>query len=225
MDAFEIYADPSFVGRYTRQVQGIDHPGFYERRATLSLLPPLRGQRVLDAGCGPGVYSLWLAQQGAEVTALDYSPAMLEMLRKQAGRRSPIRLLQADLSGPLPLPNQGFDLILCAMVLQHLRDWAPVLQEFRRLLAPGGRLVLSTTHPFADLLPETDYFSLAETGDDWPAYGVVMPCWRRSFSQIFADLHQAGLVLDQLLEPRAVDPDPFIANQPWVLCLSLRADY
>jgi len=53
----------------------------YERPATLSLLPDVRGLEVLDAGCGPGFYSEWLLDRGTEVTAIDVSPKMIDQAR------------------------------------------------------------------------------------------------------------------------------------------------
>lgn len=219
LDPYPIYCDERFVRRYSGVLGDIESLGFYERRAALELLGPVKGLNVLDAGCGPGVYSRWLLAQGARVTALDYSPAMLARLRSHRH----LRRVAADLSGPLPLEDGSFDRILCAMVLQHLRDWAPVLREFRRLLRPQGQIVLSTTHPFADLAPEADYFAVAGLLEDWPDYGVQMPCWRRSLARIFADVAAAGLLVESLSEPRAPSGDPFVCNQPWVLCLRLRA--
>ena len=54
---------------------------YYERPATLSLLPSVTGKKVLDAGCAAGWYSEWLIEKGANVIALDFSPSMIEKHR------------------------------------------------------------------------------------------------------------------------------------------------
>src|SRR6516225_6970499 len=59
-----------FADRYSAAVPTKPHNALYERPAMLSLLPDVRGRRVLDAGCGPGLYAEWLAQQGASVVAV-----------------------------------------------------------------------------------------------------------------------------------------------------------
>ncbi|HET91353.1 MAG TPA: class I SAM-dependent methyltransferase, partial [Chloroflexi bacterium] len=59
----------SMAEAYAARVDTKPHNAYYERPATLSLLPDIRGKRVLDAGCGPGVYAEWLAESGAEVVA------------------------------------------------------------------------------------------------------------------------------------------------------------
>jgi 2-polyprenyl-3-methyl-5-hydroxy-6-metoxy-1,4-benzoquinol methylase len=50
--------------------------------ATLSLLPDVNSRRVLDAGCGPGFYSEWLIEHGAEVVAVDAGLKMIELAKK-----------------------------------------------------------------------------------------------------------------------------------------------
>ena len=51
---------------------------YYERPATISLLPQVRDQKVLDAGCAAGWYTKWLLEKGASVIALDFSPNMID---------------------------------------------------------------------------------------------------------------------------------------------------
>jgi 2-polyprenyl-3-methyl-5-hydroxy-6-metoxy-1,4-benzoquinol methylase len=59
------------------------HNAFYERPATLSLLGDVAGKRVLDAGCGPGIYAEELVARGAEVVGFDASGRMVELARKR----------------------------------------------------------------------------------------------------------------------------------------------
>ncbi|MCH8877784.1 MAG: methyltransferase domain-containing protein [Chloroflexi bacterium] len=76
-----------------------------ERPATLSLLPDVKGKQVLDAGCGPGVYSELLVRRGAEVIAIDVSPAMVELAKARLGER--VRVLQVNLEEPLTFAGQS----------------------------------------------------------------------------------------------------------------------
>ena len=57
----------------------------YERPSTLSLLPSVHSVKVLDAGCGPGVYANWLVKNAAQVTAIDVSPSMVELAKRRVG--------------------------------------------------------------------------------------------------------------------------------------------
>lgn len=94
--------------------------------------------RVLDVGCGPGYIGSVLAGLGYSVVGID-SRADTNSLRS-AGYVEAIRLdIERE---PTPLRG-GFDLLIFAVILEHLRDPGGVLARFRMLLAPGGRLLLS----------------------------------------------------------------------------------
>ena len=82
LDAYNTLADA-----YASVVDTKPHNAYYERPATLSLLPDVNAKIVLDAGCGPGVYSEWLVDHGAKVTGVDASPPMVELAKRRlAGR-------------------------------------------------------------------------------------------------------------------------------------------
>lgn len=99
--------------------------------------------RVLDLGCGTGWFTRRLAELGsrARVTGVDLSPDMIRYARTRAS--SDIAWLAADAEA-IPLPAQSCDLIFSNLMIQWCADPKPVLRECRRLLRPGGRLVLST---------------------------------------------------------------------------------
>ena len=121
----------------------------YERPATIGLLGDVRGRRVLDAGCGPGTLSRWLAGQGAIVTAIDVSPEMVRIARDRLGDSA--RVIRADLARPLDFAaSASTDLIVSSLALHYLENWDAPLAEFHRILTPGGAVVFSTHHPAAD---------------------------------------------------------------------------
>ncbi len=100
-----------------------------------------RGDRVLDLGCGAGDIAADLAAGGAEVTAADVARAALD----RAARRHPelaLRLIAID--GPLPFEDGAFDAVWSSEVIEHVADTARWLSEVRRVLAPRGRLLLTT---------------------------------------------------------------------------------
>ncbi|MBM3774691.1 MAG: class I SAM-dependent methyltransferase [Acidobacteria bacterium] len=91
------------------------------------------GRRLLDIGCGEGYLAEMLAARGYRVTGVDCAPPSA----------SPgFEFLLADLERGLP-PLGRFDFILCADVLEHLRDPAALLRQVRLALAPGGQLLAS----------------------------------------------------------------------------------
>jgi 2-polyprenyl-3-methyl-5-hydroxy-6-metoxy-1,4-benzoquinol methylase len=70
-EAYDTLADA-----YASRVDTKPRNAYYERPATLSLIGEVAGKRILDAGWGPGVYSEWLLDKGAEVTAIDANEIM-----------------------------------------------------------------------------------------------------------------------------------------------------
>jgi ubiquinone/menaquinone biosynthesis C-methylase UbiE len=119
-----------------------------ERRleALLATLPPVR--RVLDVGTGTGRHALRWARQGAEVTAIDFSPHMLAVARRRARAENlPITFVEAPIERGLPFPAGQFDLVICALALCHLADLDQAVSECSRILRPGGYLLITDFHP------------------------------------------------------------------------------
>ena len=95
-----------------------------------------RGQRVLDAGCGNGVYLRALRDRGVDAVGCDLSYGML----RAAGER---RLVNGDVQA-LPFPDGAFDKVLAPHMLYHVPDRAAAAAELRRVLRSGGTLVAVT---------------------------------------------------------------------------------
>jgi ubiquinone/menaquinone biosynthesis C-methylase UbiE len=99
------------------------------------------GERVLDLGCGAGDLAADLARAGAQVTAADVAQAALD----RAGRRHPeLELRLIDIDEPLPFTDGSFDAVWSSEVIEHVADTARWLSEVRRVLVPGGRVLLTT---------------------------------------------------------------------------------
>jgi SAM-dependent methyltransferase len=201
LEAYEKLAE-----RFAALVDEKAENAFYEKPATLSLLPHVGGKRVLDAGCGSGRYCEWLLDSGAEVVGLDVSPAMIRQARRRVGKRAELRV--ADLGRPLDFLEDGtFDLVLAPLVLDYIEDWRPLFREFNRVLKGFGLLVFSCGHPFADYTrhPDADYFKTEYIEDEWRGFGVpvVVPCYMRPVGEILRALVETGFALEEFLEPRA----------------------
>jgi SAM-dependent methyltransferase len=204
-----------YAGAYAADVDTNVFNALYERPSTLGLVGDVQGKRVLDAGCGSGAHSRDLLDRGASVVGFDRSAAMLAEARARLGDRVPLH--QADLNEPLAFAETAsFDVVVAGMVLHYLRDWAPPLREFARVLRPGGYLVLSTHHPFVDfVLSESDnYYRVEEWAEVWDKGGTKMEMhfWRRPLEAIFSLLSEAGFRLDRVsegrVEPAAERRDP-----------------
>lgn len=105
------------------------------------------GERVLDVACGTGVIARLAAEQvgpTGSVTAVDLSPDMIAVASKQpTPTGAPIDWQVADAT-TLPLPDEGFDVVLCQMGLMFMEDRAGAVAQMRRVLDPGGRVVVNT---------------------------------------------------------------------------------
>jgi SAM-dependent methyltransferase len=127
-------------------------------------LGAVAGLRAIDLGCGTGRHSTWLASKGADVTAVDFSPGMLEKARAKPGAER-IRFLVHDLAERLPFDDASFDLVVSGLVLEHLADMDGFFAEARRLLGAGGRAVVSGMHPAMFLRGTRAHFHDPKTGE------------------------------------------------------------
>ena len=101
------------------------------------------GSRVLDAGCGASIFPIYLASTKHRTTAFDVQvPRGLDRLHGVF-----VQYIQGDLAA-LPLADSCFDAIFCISVIEHLGESSVLsaLQELKRVLRPGGRLLLTTDY-------------------------------------------------------------------------------
>lgn len=101
-------------------------------------------ERVLDAGCGAGHTALAFAPHVAEVVAYDLTPTMLEQVQHLASERGMQNVItrEGDVE-QLPFADGEFDLVVSRYSAHHWGNPAAALREFRRVLKPGGRFILS----------------------------------------------------------------------------------
>ncbi|SUA81268.1 Malonyl-CoA O-methyltransferase BioC [Nocardia otitidiscaviarum] len=183
---------------------------YYNRPAILELAGDVAGRRILDVGCGSGPLFAALRDRGATLTGIDSSARMLEHARRRLGGEA--NLLRADLADPLPFPDAAFDDVVASLVLHYLQDWAPPLAELRRVLASGGRLLVSVEHPFANFLAQrlagdtTDYFQTRNRIDEWTMGGQTarLSFWDRPLHAMTDAFTAAGFRISVISEPPAL---------------------
>jgi len=108
------------------------------RAATVKAVAPKAGEKILDLAAGTGTSSAALAKSGADVTAADFSPGMIEVGRR---KHPGITFVEADAMN-LPFADNEFDAVTISFGLRNIEDPKKALSEMFRVLKPGGRLVV-----------------------------------------------------------------------------------
>ena len=119
---------------------GLEPPDFALRKRFL-LDRVGAGERVLDVGCGEAIFASELARAGANVVGIDVA---CEPLRRARERDAELELALVDADGAWPFADASFDVVWAGETIEHVADTGAWLSETRRVLRPGGRLLLST---------------------------------------------------------------------------------
>lgn len=194
----------SFAEAYAAESESNLINGYYTRPAILDLAGDVAGRRILDVGCGAGPLLESLRDRGAVVTGVEPSIKMLELARQRLGED--VALHQGGLGGdPLPFPDGAFDDAIVCLVLHYLEDWKAPLAELRRVLVPGGRLIVAGNHPFVYKLqyPDADYFAPREYSEEYTFDGqsATLTYWHRPLHAMAAAFTEAGFRIAVISEP------------------------
>jgi len=161
-----------------------------QRRSVLAALDLSPGDDVLDIGSGPGFL---VCEMGAavgpngSVTGIDPSESMLA----SAGRRdAPVEFGPGD-ALVLPFPDEQFDVAVCTQVYEYVEDIAAALAEARRVLRPGGRL----------LVLDTDWDSIVWHSSDRERMQRVLTAWNEHLADPYLPRRLPGLLRAAGLEP------------------------
>ncbi len=177
------------------------------RRADL----PLAGARVFEAGCGTGLNTEYLAGQGAQVVAMDFSEAMLKRARSRVGHAE-VRFEVGDITRRWPAEDASYDLVIITLVLEHVEDLAPVFDQARRVLRKGGLLYIAELHPYRQLAGRQARFT--PSGSDKE---VFVPAWKHSISEFVSEAMRAGFELQRMAEPAFEDDEVPRLVQLWLV--------
>lgn len=187
----------------------------FEIPALFSLMPDLRGKKVLDLGCGFGEHCKRFIEDGAcQVTGIDISEKMLAVAEKENSdpRISYICMPMEDI-GRL---NGQFDMVVSSLALHYVEDFSGVVKNVYKILCEGGIFLFSQENPLCTCHSGGDRWTRDEKGEkiyvNLMNYGIEgeresvwfvdhVKKYHRTFSTIVNTLIEAGFTIEKLVEP------------------------
>lgn len=209
----------SFADTYSANhtEQGDHHKEVFLNPTLLSLMETVTNKKILDAGCGEGYLSRILARSEATVTAVDYSPRMIEIAKGRTPNDLLIDYRQGNCEDLNSLDDKSFDLIVSNMVIQDLANYEKAFQEMYRLLVDGGCFIFSILHP-CFVTPESgwektkDGKKLHWNVDKYFYEGAYeqqglgdkekMLFFHRTLTSYINTLIKTGFILESIVEPK-----------------------
>jgi SAM-dependent methyltransferase len=187
----------------------------FEIPALLSLLPDLKGKKILDLGCGFGPHPTTLPPPPpAPPLGIDISPKMLEVANKEnADPRIEYRHLPME---NLEVLNESFDLAVSSLALHYVEDFSGVAKKVYRLLNEGGLFLFSQEHPLVTCHSKGNRWTKDENGEkihlNLSNYGISgertttwfvddLKIYHRTFSEIVNTLTEVGFSIEKMIEP------------------------
>lgn len=200
--------------RRLRQKEG-NANALFETPALFSLLPDLKGKRILDLGCGCGDHCAEFIRLGAaSVTAIDISAKMLEAAREQNAdpKISYINMPMEDISSL----EGGFDIAVSSLAIHYVEDYSGLVRNIHELLTSKGLFVFSQEHPLTSCFSSGERWTKDEKGvkiyaniSNYSLDGERSSRWfiddvkkyHRTFSTVINTLIENGFALEKLVEP------------------------
>ena len=173
-------------------VQALDLSLRLRADVVLELLGAVGGRRIADLGCGTGYFSGLLLARGFGVVGVDVSEANLRIARE---RHPGLDTRLADL-GALPFESSSVEAAVCLEVLEHVEHDEAALREIRRMLRPGGQLVVSV--PSAEAPPPlVERLGLSSVHDEEGPERHVREGYRST--QLMRQLEEAGFDVERTI--------------------------
>lgn len=110
------------------------------------LITDLADKVVVEAGCGTGKNSQWLAQNCQQLIGLDFSEGMLALARQKV-KRPNAQFIHHDIRQPWPVEKEAADLVLINLVLEHIEKLVPIFHNAAAIMRANGELIVTDLHP------------------------------------------------------------------------------
>ena len=221
MSGQNIYDNDAFFENFRNsRSREVNFNDCIETPILFSMLPDLRGKKILDIGCSMGQHAKKFSEMGAEsVLGIDISEKMLEYARAHNSAANIVyrRLAMEDTD---QISDQ-FDLVTSSLVFDYIEDFGGLMRKIRDRMKDGAELVFSMSHPIVTAWDGAyDRYTRTETGErlyanlrnyckeglrkvDWVVNGYE--CYHRTVSTLINDIIRAGFVLEECQEARISD--------------------
>lgn len=182
-----------------------------------SMMPDVRGLRVLDLGCGFGWHCMWAIENGAKrVVGVDISEKMLHEAREKDQTHS-IEYLHVPIED-VDMPHSSFDVVISSLAFHYLSSFEHICQKVYDILSPGGSFLFSVEHPIFTAEGSQDWhYDESGERDHWPVdryfeqgertatfLGEKVVKYHKTMTTYINGLLQTGFEIKELIEP---EPD------------------
>tara|TARA_Y100000310_G_C20437561_1_gene694458 strand:+ start:82 stop:837 length:756 start_codon:yes stop_codon:yes gene_type:complete len=174
-----------------------------EMPATLNLLGNVKNKKVLDFGCGTGIYAKQLTKKGALVKGFDVSSEMIKIAKDE----NPKLDLKVGSGYKIPF-NEKFDIVFAALVLDYFSDWNKVFNQVKKVLKKNGHFIFSIGNPVSEvvkkvkinektfrILGENDYFKEKKIYSVWKninSKNMKIPIYHKTYETIIKTILNNG---------------------------------
>ena len=214
LEAYELLAES-----FSRLAPSKAENAYIEQPAMRKAVGDVRGLKIFEAGCGPGILAEYLIHEGAKVVGYDVSPKMIELAKNRNSKNSTFFVADGALPLPLGIEQNGqFDMVVASLAIDYIKDWTTPLAEFNRLLKPKGKFIFTIQHPLGSwnwYKPECA-FGVQYVEATWKGFNdepVIMPDYYRSFEEVINPLIKAGFKILRIEDLKPIDAlrtlDPF----------------
>lgn len=198
---YDIVAEHYHNFRTKLNPQGWIYNEHLEMPGTLEVLGNIRGKKILDFGCGAGIYSKFLTKKGAKVKGFDLNEEMLKLAKKENPK------LDLRLGSGYKIPfKEKFDIIVAPLVLDYFDDWNKMFKELKKVLKRKGYFVFTVRNPVFEITSKTnrnkplvrefkDYFKERKIYFTWKnilhknkTKDIKMPVYHKTYETIIRTL-------------------------------------
>jgi len=180
---------------------------YIERPAMTSLLSTrVKGKKVLDLGCGSGLFTRMLKDWGAEVVGSDISEGLLKIAKQE----NPDIKFVVENAASTGFSNETFDIVTSSMMVHYFENLEILFNEVSRILKKEGEFVFSMQHPFKEALKTIkdgekrtyvlDKYNTCER-KDFEMTGMNLSCYTHTVQMIFEALTGSGFEVTNIIEP------------------------